>query len=277
MPILEAGALDLRFANLDALRLHEEDDPYRVRRLQRALAEDGVQRNPVIVSEHAHHLIVLDGATRTSALRELGYRDVLVQVVDYHSDQIELGVWHHVIVGMTANRLLAELADVEALSIEPADPASIRRMLADREIVGCIIMRNGQEFAVLAEGDINSQATSLCQLVAVYRGKARVHRTTTVELPALTEEYPDLAAVVAFPQYEADEIVQIAQEGDKVPMGITRHVIAGRALGVGVPLTMLTDEQSLQEKNDWLRGFIRQRLHANKIRLYQEPVFLFDE
>jgi hypothetical protein len=60
-------------------------------------------------------------------------------------------------------------------------------------------------------------------------------------------------------------------------MGITRHVVAGRALGMDVPLEWLTDSQSLEAKNAWLNDLILQRLKANKVRLYQEPVFVFDE
>jgi hypothetical protein len=61
------------------------------------------------------------------------------------------------------------------------------------------------------------------------------------------------------------------------PMGITRHMVAGRTQGLDVPLEMLTDSQSLEAKNAWLKELIAKRLQANKIRLYQEPVFVFDE
>jgi hypothetical protein len=60
-------------------------------------------------------------------------------------------------------------------------------------------------------------------------------------------------------------------------MGITRHVVAGRALGLDVALDMLTGSQSLEAKNAWLNDLILKRLQANKVRLYQEPVFVFDE
>jgi len=39
----------------------------------------------------------------------------------------------------------------------------------------------------------------------------------------------------------------------------------------------LGDTQSLESKNEWLREQIAKRLQTNKIRLYQEPVFIFDE
>lgn len=274
---LEPSSLRLRFAPLDRLLLHEEDDPYRVKRLVLALKRDGRLRNPPLVAEQGSDYFVLDGATRTTALREMGFRDVLVQIVEYESEAVRLSAWHHVVDGMPQNRLLAQLADVDEVTLQPVDAVAGARMLASREIVACVVMRNGQQFAVLCEGDVCQQARMLCRLVAEYRGKATVHRTIEVDLPVLIREYPDLTAVVVFPSFTPAEIVEIARNGEKVPMGITRHIVAGRALGLGVPLELLTDAQTLEAKNAWLDDLIQKRLHANQIRLYQEPVFVFDE
>src|SRR5574341_581272 len=192
---LEPSAIQLRFVPLNRLLLHEEDDPYRVKRLALTLKTEGKLRNPPIVAEQADHYIVLDGATRTTALREMGYRDVLVQIVDYHADTIQVGAWHHVLVGLSHNQLLSTLADVEEVTLQTVDADSACRMLGTREIIACVVMRNGQWFAVLGDGDPqpdnNRRAALLCQLVAEYRGKAEVHRTVDVDLPALIGEYPD--------------------------------------------------------------------------------------
>jgi hypothetical protein len=274
---LEPAAILLRFVSLDHVLLHEEDDPYRVKRLVIALKHDGKLRNPPLVAEHEGRYIVLDGATRATALQEMGYRDVLVQIVDYYADNICVSAWHHVVAGMPHNRLLANLADIDGVTLQPVDAETADRLLATREIMCYVVMPNGQQYAVLGEGDNNHRANLLCQLVAEYRGKAEVHRTVEVDLPTLSKEYPDLTAVVVFPSFSPTEITQIAIGGAKVPMGITRHVVAGRALGLDVPLDMLSDSQPLQAKNDWLNDLIFKRLQANKIRLYQEPVFVFDE
>jgi hypothetical protein len=143
--------------------------------------------------------------------------------------------------------------------------------------VAGLVMRNGQSFAVLGEGDNVQRANLLCRFVAEYRGKAEVHRTAEIDLSLLVAEYPDLTAVSAFPDFSPAEISQIALSGAKVPMGITRHMVAGRTLGLDIPREMLTDSQSLDAKNAWLKDLIARRLQANKIRLYQEPVFVFDE
>lgn len=274
---LEPAAIRLRFVPLDRLLLHEEDDPYRVKRLVIALRHDGRLRNPPLVAEHDERYVVLDGATRTTALREMAYRDALVQIVDYYADNVCVSAWHHVVAGLPHNRLLANLADVEGVTLQPVDAETADRLLATREIISYVVMRNGQRFAVLGEGDNNRRAGLLCQLVAEYRGKAEVHRTVEVDLPMLSSEYPDLTAVVVFPSFSPAEITQIAVGGAKVPMGITRHVVAGRALGLDIPLEMLSESQSPEAKNAWLDDLIFKRLQANKIRLYQEPVFVFDE
>jgi hypothetical protein len=277
---LEPSAIRLRFVSLDQMLLHEEDDPYRVQRLALTLKREDKLRNPPIVAEADGRYIVLDGATRTTALREMGFRDVLVQVVEYASEAVRVGVWYHVIVGPPQNHLLATLADVDGVTLQPVDAETAGTLLGTRGIIACIVMRNGQWFAVLCnepEPDNSRRAALLCQLVSEYRGKAEVHRAVEVDLPMLTYEYPDLSAVITFPSFSPAEIADIANNGSKLPMGITRHLVAGRALGLDIPLQKLTAEQSLETKNAWLNDQIMDRLKANKVRLYQEPVFVFDE
>ncbi len=277
---LEPSAIQLRFVPLDQMLLHEEDDPYRVKRLALTLRREGKLRNPPIVAEAGGQYIVLDGATRTTALREMGFRDVLVQIVDYDSEAVQVGAWHHVIVGLPQNHLLATLADVDGLTLQQVDAATACSLLGSPGIIVCLVMRNGQWFAMLCDEPAPSnhrRAGLLCQLVAEYRGRAEVHRAVELDMPMLVAEYPDLSAVVAFPSFSPAEIADIARNGAKLPMGISRHLVAGRALGLDIPLQMLTGEQSLESKNAWLSDQILDRLKANKVRLYQEPVFVFDE
>ena len=277
MRTLEISELRLSFVPLEKLLPHEEDDPVRVKRIVSALSRDGFLRNPPIVAEYQSKYVVLDGATRVSALISMGFRDVLVQIVDYSGEMVDLNVWHHVIVGLPPDQLLANLADVDELTIQRVDATTAHQLLDARNIEACIIMRNGTQFAVLCEGDICDKADLLCRLVSVYRGKAEVHRTTHFDLPPLIKQYPYLSAVVAFPVFLPSDVIQIAFNGGKIPMGVTRHLISGRALGLNIPLEKLGNSSSLEEKNAWLDDLVRQRIRTNKIRLYPEPVFVFDE
>ena len=277
MRTLEPSEIRLRFVPLEKLLPHEEDDPYRVKRIVDAITRDGFLRNPPVVAEYESRYVVLDGATRVSALTSMRYRDILVQIVDYDTETVDLSVWNHVVVGMSPDELLSNIADIDGFTIQRVDDTTALNRLGARDIEACVIMRNGSQFAVLCEGDVCDKADLLCQLVSVYRGKADVHRTAAINVPLLIKEYPNLSAVVAFPVYSPQDVVKIALNGSKIPMGVTRHLIAGRALGLNIPLEKFNDSLSLEEKNKWLDETVSQRLQANKIRLYQEPVFVFDE
>ena len=51
-----------------------------------------------------------------------------------------------------------------------------------------------------------------------------------------------------------------------------------RALRLNVPLNRLADtEHSLEQKNQWLEDWIREKLSSRQVRFYEEPTVLFDE
>ncbi len=274
---LQPSTIQLRIVPVESLILHEEDDPFRVEALTRSLARDQRLKNPIIVAQCDEAHIVLDGATRTSALRALGVRDALVQIVHYFSERVGLGVWNHVIERFSSDRLLAEMAPVDQWDVSEIETGTLEKELESRKLIAGICLPDGRELSVRCDGDIHFQANQLCKLVGLYRGKAVVHRVSAVDMPALNNDYPEMSAVICFPPFTPSEIVQVATNREKVPMGITRHVIQGRVLGFGAPLQMLTGAQELSEKNEWLANQLRRRLRANKIRLYREPVFLFEE
>ena len=278
MQVLEATNIQLRFVPLTSLVTHEEDDPFRVKRLVRAIHRDAKMRNPIIVTPCSDdQYMVMDGATRTSALIALGMRDVLVQIVNYTSENVSLQSWHHVVVGIPPHRLMSNLSAIAELKVQRVDRTTALEMAEQRASLATIVMCSGDVFAVLCAADENCRPNILCQLVSTYRGKAEVHRTIEEDLPELAKQYPTLTALILFPTFSPKELLQITRNGNKVPMGITRHIIAGRALGLGAPLELLDDARTLAEKNEWLNTQLRHRLRANKIRLYQEPVFIFDE
>ncbi len=277
MAPLKPSKLRLRFVHLESLLLHEEFDPYRVQRLEIVLRKDGWLRNPPIVASHGQSFVVLDGATRVSALRKMGCRDALVQIVDYDAEHVGLDSWCHVIVGLKINRLLTEVNQIKELMVKRLNDEETSPWRQSRQAFVRIVAKDGREFAVFVEGDVCQQALNLCQFVHIYKGKAEVHRTIDIDIPTLLEEYPDLNAAVAFPNFTPADIVEIAMNGGRLPMGISRHIIAGRALGLNIPLKHFKDTKPIEDKNAWLKKRIRKRLRQNKVRLYLEPVFIFDE
>ena len=265
----------------DALTLHEEVDIRRVEPLVERLREDGFLKNPPVAAPidcpvgSPGRYVVLDGANRTTALWKLGAPHHLVQVVDYH--EVELDTWGHLIAGIPW-QAFAQTVTQAGLKLEPMSYQKAREHLARREIAASITNPEGNVAAVPGGDSLASETQTLHRLVSVYNGHSVIHRVKTDHIADLLPYYDDVAALIRFPRYAPDEILQLVDAGHKLPTGITRHVIQQRALRVNLPLSVLMDtHRTTEQKNEWLRDWIRQKLARREIRYYQESTFLFDE
>ncbi|MFQ5577667.1 MAG: NAD(P)-dependent oxidoreductase, partial [Anaerolineae bacterium] len=102
----ERNALSLEVLPLPNVLPHEQTDPSRVQRLVNRLSAEKVLKNPPIVTKWKDHYVVLDGATRVTALKALDYRYVVAQVVPHTHNNLGVHVWNHVIEGVSVESLL---------------------------------------------------------------------------------------------------------------------------------------------------------------------------
>lgn len=270
---------ELLIVPADDLVLHEDVDIRRVEPLIEQLRRDGFLKNPPVAAPmdssagaDGRRYVILDGANRTTALWKLQAPHHLVQVVDYR--EVELDTWGHLVTGISYPAFTRSLAKAR-LELEPVTPQDARQRLMQREIAASIASPNGDVFA-LAGGA--SETEMLRRLTSVYNGRSTIHRVTTDNLADLLPFPDEVAALVRFPRYTPDEILRLTSNGHKLPTGITRHVIHGRALRVNLPLSVLMDEGRItRQKNEWLRAWITHKLARREIRYYQEATFLFDE
>jgi len=264
---------DLRVVPRATVHLHEDADPLRVARLAERLRRDGVLRNPPIAAARpGEGFVVLDGANRMSALAHLDLPAVPLQVVDYDDPAVHLEVWRHLIVEPIdlPGALRAAGVLLEA-STRDAAAAALRA----REIA-CYVLTNSHAFIVPLSPD-HRVADTLSRVVASYKGVTRIYRVPTEDFDALVRGYGEISAVVVFPHLEKQDILAIAGSPVKLPTGITRHLIPGRALRVNVPLEILAGSEEISRKHQRLQDLIRARLLESSVRYYPEGAFLFDE
>ncbi len=274
---MDVAEITLRIVNADDIVLHEGQDPLVIGKLALRLQEDKVLRNPPIVAEADGKYIVLDGATRTGALRSLGMRHSLVQIVDYAAREIILDSWHHLIQRTSPSEFFDRLAAVEGITVMRCDLRQAEHDLALQRCLCYIILKSGAAYEVRGAENLETSVAQLNEIVRIYRGKTEVYRAVTTALDILLRQYPDLTMVIVFPRFTPVQVTQLALDGAKLPMGITRHLIGGRAIGINIPLARLASGESLEEKNAWLQKWLMERIHERKVRFYQEPVFVFDE
>ena len=118
---------------------------------------------------------------------------------------------------------------------------------------------------------------ALNRLTNRYIQESYVSRCTDNDVQTLFGEFPDLGAIVFFPKLEVEQVIQIARAKRLLPAGITRFLIPGRVMRLNADLTYLKSDRSLKEKNEWLYDLTMEKLSADQVRYYQEPIYLMDE
>jgi hypothetical protein len=270
------AAPDLRVFDIVRLLLHEEPDPVRAARLRDAFCRDGVVRNPPVAAlMPGGRATVLDGANRVTALRDLGVPHAVAQVVPYDDPAIVLSTWRHYVREDGCPRLRERAASLHGVHIDSVSEGEAAALLDRREAIaaivdeqGALLMRNG--------GDPVRAAEALGRFVALYRGRRQIYRIDGGVAETLRANYGP-GTLVIFPPFEKEEILRIAEHGGRLPTGITRHVIPGRALRVNTPIEWLGEPSSTAEKQTALEADLHRRWLDLRVRYYAEPTYLFDE
>ena len=269
----------LRVVHLDDVLLHEHTERRRVEQLIDRIEDEHLLKNPPIVVPHDDKFILLDGATRATALKQLGYPDVVVQVVDYKMPGLQLETWNHLLIGLSVAEFLDGLRQIDGLQVIATTQDEAEESLNRRKSIGTIQLADGQVFSLrlIDANSLTTQVDVLNRVVAAYEGHSELQRIAHADVAKLSNSKLAWNALVIFPRYQPADIRALALNGHKLPTGITRHIIPGRAMRINIPAEFLQRRDSLEQKNTQLGEWLRAKLSARRVRYYHEPVFLFDE
>lgn len=278
---------DLRFLEIERLIPHEREDPKRTGALTGRLQADGVLRNPPVVAAappapghgaRTPRFVVLDGANRVSTMRTAGFPHIVAQVVPYEPPAVRLSTWHHALALDRPEELDRRLRRIPGLTGKEQDLSHARALLSRREALAFLVRSDGSVLSLHGGRDVHRKNELLNAIVDLYRGRHAYHRVTRDSIEEARSRYPDVTCLVVFPNFLPEEILTVALAGARLPAGITRHVIAWRALRVHLPLDRMADRsRSLAQKNRWLQEWMQERMAANAVRFYEESTVLFDE
>jgi hypothetical protein len=271
----------LEFVPVHQLVIHERHDAQRTLPLIRHIRASGVFRNPPVVTPLADgsgRYMVMDGANRTTALKEMGCPDALVQVVQADDPGLYLENWSHVVWELNPVRFLTTIRILPGIQLKPAHEGEFKPELRTPCDLAAIVSCKDRIYRVCSPAeDLETRAGLLNDLVDSYRMSARLDRTNVRDVDQLVEIYPMFSGLVIFPQFKIKDIMQLAGQGSLLPSGITRFTISPRALHLDYPLEELAADKPLEEKNADLRAWLKARLARKGVRYYAEATFLFDE
>ncbi len=256
---------------------HEQIDPKRVKRLMGRLETDGILANPPITIFWKGKYVVLDGATRSTAFKELGYSQIIVQVVPPTQTDFELHTWYHAISDKRPFAILrAELEKIDGIALQTVTIRAAQDSLRRPETLCYFLDLDGKATVARVKSGAN-RLDVMNALVALYTDWGDVERTLLTTRDRLLVQFPELTAVAIFPQFAPEDVFEVATRGDLLPAGLTRFIIPGRILRVNADLKRLKRKESIIAKRRWFHSFLEQKLAQSRLRYYQEPVILLDE
>jgi len=269
---------DLRMLPTRLLVTHEEVDPRRVERLSLRIQDEGLLKNPPIVTElpDSSNYVVLDGANRVMAFYSLEIPHIVAQHVSYGDPDLDLDTWYHVVSGMELKEFEEAILTVGNTCMHECSLAEARHALETNRALAYIVSERSVRVVSCPDDQIDTREV-LVDIVNTYKGRADIYRASNDIWEKQKPYYPHITALVIFPRYRPQDIFYCAQNGYKVPTGITRHIIPARALNINIPLDILRSESSLEEKSRWLQEWIMERMASNAIRYYAESTFSFNE
>ncbi len=272
---------ELRIVEPTSLHPHEDVDPSRVEPLQLALEADGILKNPPVVIPFPgrdEEFVVLDGANRTTAFRNLRIKHTLVQVVRPGREDIRLRTWNKIIYGAPPERLFNSLYDLFGVNPAPEDRKERLERYSSRSRLAYLSLPDGSAWEVGAERAVFPERIHLLrQLDQVTSEVGTTERTSEIDAKQFVQVYESLTGLVIFPAFEIEEVLEVVSQDLCLPSGLTRFVIAPRALRINYPLERLRENLPIQQKQSALESWIQDRLRERRIRYYAETTFSFDD
>jgi threonine dehydratase len=271
-------ALPLELVPVSQLTPHEEIDIKRVQRLMARFEVDKWLVNPPITIRWKGRYVLLDGATRYAALKRLGYRYVIVQVVEPSQTDFQLHTWFHVVINShkPLSDLFQNLERIDGLRLLPLETKDIQLALSEPRTLCYFLNQQGQATMAQEEAGVNRLAV-MKKLVHAYSSWGLVERTLITDIDRLMAQFPHMKTVAVFPQFVPHDIFDAARDGNLLPAGLSRFIIPGRILRLNADLARLKKDESLSEKRSWFDEFLAEKMAHSRLRFYEEPVVLMDE
>jgi len=268
---------ELCVLDLNQVLPHEHYDSNRVARISESLQKANILRNPPVATEWKGKYVILDGATRASALKKLDCPHIVVQLVKQDSLNTTISTWNHVIHNIDIGRLFDAIEHVPGGNLRVLSSNSLELNKSAHRTLFTIVDRDTTIYAVQGSQDKSHKHLDLSNAVNAYTRLTNVIRTFDSDVEVIQNNIQHFSALIKFPAFTMQEILESAINYKLLPAGVTRFLISSRVIGINIPLNVLFSNKSLNQKNKWLTETITEKFHQNKVRHYTEPVIVIED
>jgi hypothetical protein len=277
MAVVAGEKFELKLLKIADVSLHEECEDNRTHKLVERFNHEFILNNPLIVGQYYEKYILVDGANRFEALKNVGCKLILAQLVNYKSPKVQLKSWYHYVNGIVQPELLGYLK-INNITCNKGSFDDLTKNPPIHHNHVYAVSKKGEVLLINMSEDFNQMLSQLRDLNKFYESKysyVRIDSDTSLEdLDSLS---PEDGLLFIYPTFTKEHIVKISEINEKLPAGITRHLIPNRVLHLKYNIDLLRLEDNLDKMNEELKKFVDYKIRIKKVRLYREPVLVFDE
>jgi len=269
---------ELELLRIKDIKLHETTEFNRLRSVYDRIAGSKHLMNPVIVGRYNKDLILIDGANRLSTLKEIGCKLALAQVIDYKNNKIKLKRWHHLVYKLDLDTIISfcNKLNLNYSFIGYKEGSKILKGKFNYILASGI--DNNKSLLISLPKDFRKLIEALNTFTKFYFNIYTFDRSEEeISIADLRKYTRKEGVLIEFPCFTKKQIVEIANNHDRLPAGITRHILDNRVLHVRYELAKLMDESQLETRKKELEKYLINKIDNNKVRQYRESVIVFDE
>jgi len=273
-----ANFFKLDLLKISEIKLHETTECSRLRNIFDRISKSNYLMNPVIVGKHKNDFLLIDGANRLSTLKEIGCKLAIAQVINYTDNKIKLKKWNHLVYELDIEKII-EFCKSKKLEFENINHSHAENIQKNgfHYIIVSVIKKNATILIHLPK-NFNAMLKELNLFTKYYFGNYNFDRSEEeIKISELKKHTRKKGILIEFPDFNKNQIIEIANNKHKIPAGITRHILNNRVLHLRYELWRLMDDKNIEQKKKDLEKYLNNKIDNNKVRQYRESVIVFDE
>jgi len=269
---------DLKLLRIADIKLHETTETKRMRRIFDRIASSKYLMNPVIVGLHKSEYILIDGANRLSSLEEIGCKLAIAQIIDYSNPKIKLRTWNHLIYNISLDVFLKYFDSVKIKYKEVKISQAEAKLKNGINHIVISDISTGKSFLATLPKQFDKIITIINSITKLYFNIYPFDRSEEeIRLSDVIKYTRKNGVILQFPRFKKHDVITASAGKNKIPAGITRHLLINRVLHIRYEINKLRNDNDISEKTDELKKYLISKIDNNKVRQYRESVIVFDE
>jgi len=266
----------LKIVPIEPLLTYEDHDSARTEKIINNILKSGYFIDPITVGTigQKNKFLVIDGANRVQAMKELGAKYISVQIVDYlNPEEVELrGNEHYLdIPGHKFLNLIKRnnLKFNKARGIQSPETTNLPNEGKNL----CLIYSEKEVYSIPSCGMLKNDLGILNRLVRSYKGKVLIKRKS--EVGNLVN---GTRVLIKFKNFSPSDIVEAVLKNLRLESGITWHLINNHIVRFKVPIRVLVGGFEDERKAAaYTKKLIKAKTGGLSIRRYLSNVYICDE